>query len=77
MSSVGTVVDKWGDSNLVYGMKKVESAVRNIGNGRPAMNKDAIGNPQSLACFEKFPRELQSPSRSSHNQPGTWASQIR
>lgn len=35
-------------------MKKVESAVTNIVNGRPVTNRDALINPESLDYFEKI-----------------------
>ncbi len=42
-------------------MKKVESAVYNIVNGRPVLNKGALMNPECLALFEKITKtELQS-----------------
>jgi len=41
-----------------FNMKKVESAVRNIVNGKPVSNKDAIGNPDSLEYFERIAPEL-------------------
>jgi len=34
-------------------MKKVESAVMNILNGRPVTNRDALINPESLSFYEK------------------------
>jgi len=37
-----------------FNMKKVESAVRNIVNGRPVSNRDALGNPESLEYFERI-----------------------
>lgn len=39
-------------------MKKVESAVTNIINGRPVTNKDALMNPQSLDVYEKILTQL-------------------
>jgi acetoacetyl-CoA synthetase len=42
-------------------MKKVESAVGNIVNGRPVVNRDALINPESLKYYEKIAKEeLQS-----------------
>jgi acetoacetyl-CoA synthetase len=38
-------------------MKKVESAVTNIIHGRPVVNKDALGNPESLDYYEKIVRD--------------------
>jgi acetoacetyl-CoA synthetase len=40
-------------------MKKVESAVANIINGRPVMNRDALVNAAALDYFEKILPELQ------------------
>lgn len=42
-----------------FNMKKVESAVKNIVNGRPVTNKDALLNPESLDYFEKLLPEIQ------------------
>jgi acetoacetyl-CoA synthetase len=41
-------------------MKKVESAVRNLVNGKPVTNRDALINPESLTYFEKILSELES-----------------
>jgi len=42
-------------------MKKVESAVGNIVNGRPVVNRDVLSNPDSLDYYEKITsEELQS-----------------
>ena len=41
-----------------FNMKKVESAVRNIVNGRPVSNRAALGNPESLEYFEKIAFDL-------------------
>jgi acetoacetyl-CoA synthetase len=41
-----------------FNMKKVESAVRNIVNGRPVSNRAALGNPESLEYFEKIASDL-------------------
>jgi acetoacetyl-CoA synthetase len=35
-------------------MKKVESAITNIVNGRAVTNRDALVNPESLDYFEKI-----------------------
>jgi acetoacetyl-CoA synthetase len=40
-------------------MKKVESAVTNIMNGRPVTNRDALLNPESLDFYEKVLPEIQ------------------
>ena len=41
-----------------FNMKKVESAVRNIVNGRPVPNRDALGNPDCLDYFERVASDL-------------------
>jgi acetoacetyl-CoA synthetase len=46
------------DIPYTLNMKKVESAVMNIINGRPVANQDALVNPESLAYFVKIRREL-------------------
>ncbi|WP_207707673.1 hypothetical protein, partial [Desulfofundulus thermobenzoicus] len=35
-------------------MKKVESAVTNIVNGRPVTNRDALANPECLDYYERI-----------------------
>ena len=47
------------DIPYTFNMKKVESAVSNIINGRPVTNKDALINPESLDFYEKIIPELQ------------------
>ncbi len=42
-----------------FNMKKVESAVRDIINGKPVSNRDALTNPDSLEYFEKILPDLQ------------------
>jgi len=42
-----------------FNMKKVESAVRNIINGKPISNRDALSNPESLDYFEAIRSELE------------------
>ncbi|MGD0177650.1 MAG: acetoacetate--CoA ligase [Candidatus Bathyarchaeia archaeon] len=42
-----------------FNMKKVESAVRNIINGKPVSNRDALTNPESLEYFERISADLQ------------------
>ena len=39
-------------------MKKVESAVTNIINGRPVSNRDALINPASLDYYQEISQEL-------------------
>ncbi|MGC9196583.1 MAG: acetoacetate--CoA ligase [Syntrophobacteraceae bacterium] len=41
-----------------FSMKKVESAVANIFNGRPVTNRDALSNPESLDFYVKLAGEL-------------------
>jgi acetoacetyl-CoA synthetase len=47
------------DIPYTLNMKKVESAVTNIINGRPVTNKDALINPESLDYYEKIFFRLQ------------------
>jgi acetoacetyl-CoA synthetase len=42
------------DIPYTMNMKKVESAVTNIVNGRPVINRDALINPESLDFFENL-----------------------
>jgi len=42
------------DIPYTYNMKKVESAVYNLINGRPVTNRDALINPESLDYIEKI-----------------------
>ncbi|MCX8111046.1 MAG: hypothetical protein N3D15_07335, partial [Syntrophorhabdaceae bacterium] len=42
------------DIPYTFNMKKVESAITNIVNGRQVTNRDALVNPQSLEYFEKI-----------------------
>jgi len=39
-------------------MKKVESAITNLVNGRPVLNRDALVNPESLDYYERILPEL-------------------
>ncbi len=49
------------DIPYTVNMKKVESAVGNIVNGRPVTNRDVLTNPESLTYYEKIAKEeLQS-----------------
>ncbi|MFW6102975.1 MAG: acetoacetate--CoA ligase, partial [Chloroflexota bacterium] len=43
------------DIPYTLNMKKVESAVTNVVNGKPVMNRDALVNPESLEHFEGLP----------------------
>lgn len=47
------------DIPYTFNMKKVESTVSNIINGRPVTNRDALLNPESLSFYEKIVSELQ------------------
>jgi acetoacetyl-CoA synthetase len=51
------------DIPYTYSMKKVESAVTNIVNGKPVLNRDALVNPESLDYYEKILPELQGRKR--------------
>lgn len=42
------------DIPYTMNMKKVESAVTNLVQGRPVLNRDALANPQSLDHYEKI-----------------------
>lgn len=42
------------DIPYTFNMKKVESAVTNIVNGRPVTNRDALINPESLEYYERI-----------------------
>ncbi len=46
------------DIPYTFNMKKVESAVANILNGRPVTNRDALTNPESLDFYEGIALEL-------------------
>ena len=46
------------DLPYTFNMKKAESAITNIVNGRPVTNRDALVNPESLDYFEKVVAEL-------------------
>ena len=56
---VPAIIMEVPDIPYTYNMKKVESAVRNIVNGRPVANTDALVNPASLEYFRKILPELQ------------------
>lgn len=47
------------DIPYTFSMKKVESAVTNLVNGRPVTNRDALVNPESLDYFETILPQLQ------------------
>jgi acetoacetyl-CoA synthetase len=56
---VPAVILEVPDVPYTLNMKKVESAVTNIVNGRPVLNRDALKNPESLDYYEKILPELQ------------------
>jgi acetoacetyl-CoA synthetase len=49
------------DIPYTLNLKRVESAVMNILNGRPVVNRDALINPESLEFFERIRAELFQP----------------
>ena len=56
---VPSVILETPDIPYTLNMKKVESAVTNILNGRPVANQDALINPASLDYYRQAARELQ------------------
>jgi acetoacetyl-CoA synthetase len=56
---VPAIIMEMPDAPYTMNMKKVESAVTNIIDGRPVLNRDALSNPQVLDYFEKIVPELQ------------------
>ncbi len=46
------------DIPYTFNMKKVESAVSNMVNGRPVTNRDALANPELLEFYEKIAGQL-------------------
>jgi len=56
---IPAVIEAVPDIPYTLNMKKVESAVTNIVNGRPVMNRDALKNPECLDYYEKILPELQ------------------
>ncbi len=47
------------DIPYTHNMKKVEMAVTNLVHGKPVLNRDALGNPQSLDYYQSLLPELQ------------------
>jgi acetoacetyl-CoA synthetase len=47
------------DIPYTFNMKKVESAISNMINGRPITNRDALVNPETLDFYEKTLPTLQ------------------
>lgn len=60
---VPTLIIEVPDIPYTYNMKKVESAVTNIVNGRPVLNRDALVNPESLDHYEKLLPDLRGGDR--------------
>jgi len=56
---VPAIILEMPDAPYTLNMKKVESAVTNIIQGRPVLNRDALMNPEVLDYFEKIVPELQ------------------
>jgi acetoacetyl-CoA synthetase len=56
---VPSMILEVADIPYTFNMKKVESAITNIINGRPVTNRDALVNPQSLDYFEQLLPEVQ------------------
>ncbi|MFZ2445133.1 MAG: acetoacetate--CoA ligase [Syntrophobacteraceae bacterium] len=50
------------DIPYTFNMKKVESSVSNLLNGRPITNRDALTNPEALDFYEGIARELRQAS---------------
>ncbi len=55
---VPAVILETTDIPYTLNMKKVESAVTNILNGRPVLNEDALINPGSLGFYRQVAAEL-------------------
>ena len=55
---VPALIIKAPDIPYTFNMKKVESAVANIIQGRPVTNRDALINPESLDFYEKILSQL-------------------
>jgi acetoacetyl-CoA synthetase len=56
---VPALILETGDIPYTLNMKKVESAVTNILNGRPVANQDALVNPGSLDYYRQVAEQLQ------------------
>ena len=55
---VPSLIIEVSDIPYTFNMKKVESSVANILNGRPVTNRDALNNPEALEIYERIAREL-------------------
>jgi acetoacetyl-CoA synthetase len=47
------------DIPYTFSGKKVESAVNNLVNGKPVLNRDALRNPEALDYFQEILPQLQ------------------
>jgi len=56
---VPSMILEVADIPYTFNMKKMESAITNIINGRPVTNRDSLVNPQSLDFFEQLLPEVQ------------------
>jgi len=56
---VPSLIIETPDIPYTFNMKKVESAVSNIVNGKPVTNRDSLVNPESLDFYERILPELQ------------------
>jgi acetoacetyl-CoA synthetase len=56
---VPAIIKAVPDIPYTFSMKKVESAITNIVNGRPVTNREALMNPESLDHYERLLPELQ------------------
>ena len=56
---IPAVIVEVADVPYTFSMKKVESAVTNIINGQPVLNRDALINPESLDHYERILAELE------------------
>ena len=57
------------DVPYTFNMKKVESAVSNILNGRPVTNRDALINAESLDFYEETLPKLQKEQQTIEKLP--------
>ncbi|MGC8491601.1 MAG: acetoacetate--CoA ligase [Syntrophobacteraceae bacterium] len=57
---VPALIFEVSDIPYTFNMKKVESSVANIFNGRPVTNRDALTNPESLDIYEKIAAKLRA-----------------
>lgn len=57
---VPALIFEVSDIPYTFNMKKVESSVANIFNGRPVTNRDALTNPESLDIYEQIAAQLRA-----------------